>query len=106
VPLVAGFEDEIPLLRVHDLIAEQRSHASLKDIAVLVLVRVTVERGGECPWRDRMLDEREPTTGFLAPNHESNADGAEVDGFPIVGPEDARALRGLKAIRVGSCRIV
>ena len=53
-----------------------------------------------------MLDEREPTAGFLAPNHESNADGAEVDSFSIVGPEDARALRGLKAIRVGSCRIV
>src|SRR5918998_5377807 len=62
VPLVAGFEDEVSLLRVYDLIAEQRPHASLKDVAVLVLVRVTVKRGGECPRRDRMLDEREPAS--------------------------------------------
>jgi hypothetical protein len=50
VPLFAGFEDEVSLLRVHDLIAELRSHASLKDVAVLVLVCVTVKiLGGLLP---------------------------------------------------------
>src|SRR3954462_6997028 len=49
VPLVAGFEDEIPLLRVHDLISELRSHTPFKDVAVLVLVCVPVKRGDERP---------------------------------------------------------
>ena len=53
-----------------------------------------------------MLDEREPTAGFLAPNHASNADGPEIDSFSIVGPKNARPLRGLEAMRVGSCRII
>jgi hypothetical protein len=106
VPLVAGFEDEVPLLRVHDLIAELRSHASLKDIAVLVLVRVTVKRSGERPRGDRMLDKGETPTRFLTPDHEPNTNRSEVNGFPIVRPEDARALRGLEAMRLGSCRII
>src|ERR687898_783685 len=106
VPLVTGFEDEIPLLRIHDLISELRSHAPFKDVAVLVLVSVTVKWSSERPRGDRMLHEGEPPTGFLTPNHEPYAKRPEVDSFPVVGPEDAWALRGLEAMRDGSCRII
>src|ERR671910_801158 len=106
VPLVAGFEDEIPLLRVHDLISELRSHTPFKDVAVLVLVCVPVKRGDERPRGDRMLHKGEPTPGLLDPHHKPDTEGLEVESFPIVGPEDARALRGLEAMRVGSCRII
>ena len=47
VLLIAGFEDEIPLLRIHDFITEPCSHTSFKDVAVLILVRVTVEWSSE-----------------------------------------------------------
>src|SRR5687767_4304914 len=65
VPLVTGFEDEIPLLRIHDLISELRSHAPFKDVAVLVLVSVSVKWSSERPRGDRMLHKGKPTTGFL-----------------------------------------
>jgi hypothetical protein len=38
MPLASGLEDEVPLSRVHDIVAELRSQASLEDVAVLVLV--------------------------------------------------------------------
>jgi hypothetical protein len=106
VPLVTGVEDEIHLLRIHDLISELRSHAPFKDVAVLVLVSMTVKWSSEGPRGDRMLHKGKPTTGFLTPNHEPNPKRAKVDSFPVVGPEDAWALRGLEAMRVGSCRII
>src|SRR3712207_3195347 len=106
VPLVAGFEDEIPLLRVYGLISELRPHTPFKDVAVLILVCVPVKRSDERPRRDRMLNEGEPTPGFLTPNHEPNPKRSEVESFPVVGPEDARALGRLEAMRVGSCRII
>jgi hypothetical protein len=53
-----------------------------------------------------MLHEGKPTTGFLTPNHKPDTEGPEVESFPVVGPEDAWALRGLEAMRVGSCRII
>src|ERR687894_3161090 len=83
VPLVAGFEDEIPLLRVYDLISELRPHTPFKDVAVLVLVCVPVKRGDERPRGDRMLHKGEPTTGFLTPNHEPNPKRAEVESLPV-----------------------
>lgn len=49
VPLIAGFEDEVSFVRVDDLVAELRPHTSLKDVAVLVLVGVAVQRRYECP---------------------------------------------------------
>src|ERR687898_3338476 len=95
VPLVTGFEDEISLLRIHDLISEQRSHAPFKDVTVLILVSVTVKRSDERPRGDRMLNEGESPAGFLTPNHKPNAKRAEVDTFPVIGSEDTRALRAL-----------
>jgi hypothetical protein len=53
-----------------------------------------------------MLDEGEPLTGFLALNHEPNTEGSEIDGFPVLGPYDARVPRGLEATRLGSWRVV
>src|SRR5919107_390063 len=99
VPLLAGFEDEIPLLRIHDLISELRPHAPFKDVAVLVLVRVPVKRGDERPRGDRMLHKGEPTPGLLDPHHKPDTEGPEVESFPVVGPDDARTLRGLEAMR-------
>jgi type I restriction enzyme, R subunit len=79
VPLGARFEDEVPLFRVDDLIAKLRSHASLEDVAVLVLVRMTVERSDERPRGDRMLNEGESSPGLLAPDHKPNARHGVVD---------------------------
>ena len=53
--LLAGFENEIPFLCVHNLIAELRPHASLEDVAVLVLVCVPVKRSDERSRGDWML---------------------------------------------------
>src|SRR5215204_372368 len=106
VPLVTGFEDEIPLLRIHDLISELRSHAPFKDVAVLVLVSVTVKWSSERPRGDRMLHKGEPPTGFLTPNHKPNPKRSKISSFPVVGPEHARALRHHEAIRVSSSGII
>ena len=57
VPLVARFEGEVAYLGVHHIVAEQRSQPTLQDVAVLVLLGVAVNRGGECSRRDRVLDE-------------------------------------------------
>src|SRR3712207_3451604 len=95
MPLVTGFEDEIPFLRVHNLIAELRPHASLEDVAILILVCVPVKRSDERPRGDRMLNEGESPAGFLTPNHKPNAKRPEVDSFPVIGSEDTRALRAL-----------
>ena len=53
-----------------------------------------------------MLHKGKPTTGFLTPNHKPNTKRAKVESFSVVGPEDAWALRGLEAMRVGSYRII
>jgi hypothetical protein len=53
-----------------------------------------------------MLHKGKPPTGFLTPNHKPNPNRSKVDSFPVVGPEDAWALRDLEAMRVGSCRII
>src|SRR5215213_4789721 len=86
VPLVTGFEDEIPLLRIHDLISELRSHAPFKDVAVLVLVSVTVKWSNERPRGDRMLHKGESPTGFLTPNHKPNPKDPKSAAFPSLGP--------------------
>src|SRR5215213_2892246 len=98
VPLVAGLEDEVALCRVDDLVAELCAHAPLQDVAVLVLVRVAMKRCGECSRGDRMLDEGEPPAGFLAPDHEPNAERSEIDSLPVARPEDARAPRGCRTV--------
>src|SRR3712207_2364309 len=94
---------EIYTLSLHDALP---IYAPFKDVAVLVLVSVTVKWSNERPRGDRMLHEGEPPTGFLTPNHKPNPKRSKVDSFPVVGPEDARVLRGLEAMRVGSCRII
>lgn len=60
VPLTARLEGQIARLRVDDIVAEQRAQPPLEDVAVLVLTGMPVERRGEVPRPDRMLDEREP----------------------------------------------
>src|SRR4030095_1778643 len=44
VPLVARLEDQVTGSAEHHVVAKQRADASLDDVAVLVLTRVTMER--------------------------------------------------------------
>jgi hypothetical protein len=67
---------------------------------------VTVKWSSERPRGDRMLHKGESPTGFLTPNHKPNPKRSKISSFAVVGPEDAWALRGLEAMRVGSCRII
>ena len=57
VPLVARLVDEVARAGLDDVVAQQGAHAALKDVAVLVLARVPVERRGKRLRRHRVLDE-------------------------------------------------
>jgi len=94
VPLITGLEDEASCIRVYHLVAELRPRAPLQDVAVLVLVGVAMKRGGERPRGDWVLDEREPSSRLLPPDHEPDAEGSEIHGLAITGPNDARTLQG------------
>jgi hypothetical protein len=59
VPLVARLVDQVAGSGLDDVVAQQRTHAPLEHVAVLVLARVAVQRRGERARRHRMLDERE-----------------------------------------------
>src|SRR5829696_6260956 len=90
VPLVAGLEDEGALFRDDDLVAELRAQTALQDVAVLVLVRVAMKWGGERSWGYWMFHQREPSTRLLAPDHEPDAEGAEIHDLPVGGPNNVR----------------
>ena len=66
---------------------------ALDDVAVLVLVRVAVQRRAQATGRDRVLDEREAAAGLGAPDHEAHAERGEVDG--------ARRRRGRRGVAPG-----
>src|SRR5215210_5735672 len=91
VPLIAGFEDEGADIRVHDGVAEQGPHPALEDVAVLVLVGVTMKRGGESSRGDRVLYQGETPSRLLAPNHKPNTEGAEINELPVARPDHARS---------------
>jgi len=59
VPSVAGLEDEVARLREDCSSTKPGSHLALQHIALFVLTRVTMQRSGEVPRRDRVLNERE-----------------------------------------------
>ena len=88
VPLVARLVDEVAGPGLDDVVAEQRAHPALDDVAVLVLARVAVEGGGERPRAHRVLDEREPVAGLHAVDHESNADAAEEAVLGVLRADD------------------
>ena len=92
VPLVTWFEGEVALLGVHHIVAEQRSQPTLQDVAVLVLLGVAVNRGGEGSRWDRVLDERESAARLLAPHDESGSDRSELDRLAVPWSDDARTL--------------
>src|SRR5204862_7895226 len=91
VPLVARLVDEVTGPRLDDVVAEQRAHAPLEDVAVLVLARVQVQRRGERARRHRMLDEREALARLRPVDHEANADRSEEALLRIAWADDLRA---------------
>jgi len=97
VPLPARLEDEVADIGEHDVVAELRAHATLDDVAVLVLVRVPVQRRAQPARRDRVLDKREASAGLGAPDHESHAEGGEVDTRAVGGADEAGSLACIEA---------
>ena len=93
VPLVARLEDEVARAGLDDVVAEQGTHPSLEDEAVLVLARVQVQRGSERPRRHRMLHEREALARLVPVDHEANADRPEEALRSFVRAHDLRACR-------------
>jgi len=93
VPLVARLVDQVARAGLDDLVAEQRAHAALQDVAVLVLARVEVQRGGEGARRHRVLDQREALAGLRAVDHEADADAAEEALGGVGRADDLRARR-------------
>src|SRR6476646_3668394 len=88
VPLVTRLEDEVAGAGLDDVVAEEGAHPALEDVAVLVLARVPVQRGGERARRHRVLDEREALARVDAVDQEADADAAEEALLPLVGGDD------------------
>ena len=93
VPLVPRLEDEVTGAGLDDVVTEERPHPALEDVAVLVLARVPVQRGGERARRHRVLDEREALARVDAVDQEADADAPEEAFLPLVGGDDPRDLR-------------
>src|SRR5581483_1642533 len=95
VPLVTRLVHEVARPGLDDVVAEERSHAPLQHVAVLVLARVQMERRGQRTRRHRMLDEREAVTGLRAVDEEPDADAAEEAFLCIPGTHDLDACRSV-----------
>ena len=93
VPLVARLEDEIAGAADHDVIAQQRTDTSLEDVAVLVLARVPMHRRSQRARRHGVFDEREPTPGLLAIDHEPNPDAPQEARLAVPGTHHLRRRR-------------
>src|SRR5690349_2854055 len=89
VPLVAWLEHQVASTGLDNVVAQQRSHPSLKHEAVLVLARVTVQRRSERPWRHRMLEKREPIARFGAVDQKAHANAAEKDVVAVRRPDNS-----------------
>jgi hypothetical protein len=94
VPLVARLVDEVAGPGLDDVVAEERAHPPLHDVAVLVLARVPVQRRGERARRHRVLDEGEALGGLGAVDHEAHADAPEEALLRVAGADDLRACGG------------
>src|SRR5919108_109714 len=94
VPLVSRLEYQVARASLDDVVAEQRTHASLQHEAVFVLARVEVERRGERARRHRMLDEREALASLVAVDQETDADGADESLAPLGRGDDLRPCGG------------
>ena len=92
VPLVARLEDEVARAGLDDVVAQQRAHAPLEHVAVLVLAGVQVQRRGERARGHRVLDQREPLARLCPVDHEADADAAEEALLGLVRADDPGPL--------------
>ena len=97
-----GLKTRSPGPAVDHVVAEQRAHASLEHVAVLVLARVAVQRRGERARGHRVLDQREAAAGLGAVDHEPDADAAEEAGLAVVRTHDLRAS-SMRTPLIGQC---
>ena len=67
----------------------------LNDIAVFVLARVSMEWGGQCACRHRMLNQREAAPGLAAVNHEPHTDASEKTGQTICRSQNSVMFHAL-----------
>ena len=88
-----GLKTRSPGPGLDDVVAEQRAHPALEDVAVLVLARVAVQRRGERARRHRVLDEREAAAGLVAVDHEPDADAAEEARLAVLRADHLRCRR-------------
>jgi hypothetical protein len=86
------FEDEIPGAGDADLVPDLDADLALEHVGVLVLVAVRVHRRGEDARLDRMLDEREVSSGLRSIDHEPHAQPAHQRHLALIRRKhDARA---------------
>ena len=93
MPLVARLEDQVAGPGLDDVVAQQRTHAPLEHVAVLVLAGVQVQRRGERARGHRVLDQREPLTRLGPVDHEAGADAPEEALRGVVRTHDPDGCR-------------
>jgi len=90
MPLIPGLEHPGSGLSRHDVVAEQRTERPCQHVRVLVLARVPVERCGERPRCQWMVDNGEAPLGFCPFDLPDDAESPEVDALPFVRPDRDR----------------
>src|SRR5579864_601908 len=88
VPLVVWREHQMTRTGVQYLVAKGRTHTSLQDVAVLVLVRVSMQRCSQRARGHRVLDHGEGAVRVLAVNHEPDADAPQEPSLAVARPND------------------
>jgi hypothetical protein len=74
MPLCARLKDKVAWLADYFLLAEERSDTAVDDETVLVLPAVAMQWRSERTWRHEVLEQREPSSGLRALDHEPVAD--------------------------------
>src|SRR4029079_14283491 len=88
MPLVTRLEDEFTRPGLHHIISKQRTDAPFRYVAVFVLARMPMQRRAKGTRRHRVFDEREPTAGFNAIDHETHPHASEEARVAVTWTED------------------
>jgi hypothetical protein len=105
----AGLEDEVAGSCLEHLGAELEAEPAFHHNGVLVLVAVGVERRPQGAWRERVLDQAERAAGPPAVDQEADAEGEQLHGLALAGPEDVanrsphRVILSLDVLSIESC---